>query len=165
MRIVGIDPGVSGAIAMLIDGTLSGVVDMPTVARTVGKSAKQEVNGAALAKLLRAFEPEFAYLERVNAMPAVVSGAGGKVAKRGMGAASAFNFGESFGRIRGVLEALEIPYELVTPQKWKKAAGLVGAQKDASRARAQMLYPTAKLERKKDVGRAEALLIARFGGL
>ena len=81
----------------------------------------------------------------------------------GQGVASMFNFGMGYGIIQGVVSALGIPYELVTPQSWKKRAGLIGKDKDNARTMAQQLYPDAPLGRKKDIGRADALLIARFG--
>lgn len=155
--VCGIDPGITGAIAILDGEQLMECWDMPTVKRSAAKSSnKQEVNAAALAAILRGRRPALVYVERVNAMPNTAT-------KRGMGAASAFNFGDSFGRIIGVLAALEIPYDLVHPQTWKKRAGLIGADKDFSRTLAQQLYPAAELARKKDVGRAEAILIARYG--
>lgn len=152
MRLLGVDPGVSGALALLEDGRFVAAADMPTIARSkTGK--KQQVNGAEVARLLREWSPDAAVVELVNAMPAK---------GRGMGAASAFNFGESAGVIRGVLAALAIETHYVTPQVWKKLAGLSGSDKEASRMRAVTLWPDAPLGRKKDAGRAEALLIARF---
>jgi crossover junction endodeoxyribonuclease RuvC len=74
-----------------------------------------------------------------------------------------FAFGESFGVIRGVVSALGMPLELVTPATWKRRFGLIGAEKDAARTKATELYPGIILARKKDVGRADALLIARYG--
>jgi len=145
----GIDPGVTGAIAFLNDDlSLIEVLDMPTMLLT-GK--KQQVNAAALANILRDWgNGATAYLERVSAMP-------------GQGVASMFNFGMGFGIIKGVLGALQIPMVLVSPVTWKKRAGLQGKEKDASRTLAQQLYPAAPLGRKKDIGRADAILIARYG--
>lgn len=157
MVIVGIDPGVTGAIALLdSSGTGGGIAvyDMPTMLR--GRtSKKQQVNAAELARIVRDCAPDLAVVEQVNAMPRVG-------AKAGMGAASAFNFGHSFGVVCGVLAALGIETHYVTPQVWKKRAGLKGSDKEASRMRAVALWPQASLARKKDSGRAEALLIARF---
>ncbi len=150
--IVGIDPGLDGAIAFLKDSLeLVLAEDMPTYA---GTGTRREVNESELAKILkRAYSSgghDAVYLERVSAMP-------------GQGVSSMFSFGCSYGIVRGVLSALEFPYELVTPQSWKKRAGLIGRDKDAARSMAQQLYPTAPLARKKDIGRADAILIARFG--
>jgi crossover junction endodeoxyribonuclease RuvC len=173
--IVGIDPGVSGAIAWLEWYTtatgspaeslaLEYLRDLPTMQR--GKTGnKQQINGVELAALLRDLGPvEHAYLELVRALPPASRAAGGSGGAR-MGTTSAFNFGHSFGKIEGVLEALAIPYTHVPPERWKKPAGLGGAEKDASRTRAIQLFPghAELLKRKKDVGRAEAILIAFFG--
>ena len=152
---IGIDPGVSGAVAILKRGDLF-VFDMP-VMNLSGK--KQQVNAAALASLFRENLPyqdadygvdATAYVERVHYMPK-------------QGGSSSFNFGTSYGVIQGVLGALQIPMVLVNPAVWKKRAGLTGKDKDASRTLAQQLYPAAPLGRKKDVGRADAILIAKFG--
>ena len=160
--IAGIDPGITGAIAWMGDVAdptpLVLLEDMPTMQR--GKTGnKQQINAAELARMLRDNPPTHVYLEHVMGAPRKTGG--GSV----MGAASAFNFGHSFGVIQGVLGALGIPYELVTPAVWKKRANLVGAEKDMSRTRAIELFPmeAKRLARKKDVGRAEALLIAMFG--
>lgn len=147
--IIGIDPGNTGAIALLDGDSFVDVIDMPLMAN--GK--KQQVNAVELAKICSDFVARGAHsaiVERVGAMP-------------GQGVSSMFNFGMGFGAIQGVLSALQIPYRLVTPQKWKKAAGLVGKEKDNARTLAQQLYPAAPLGRKKDIGRADAILIARFG--
>lgn len=154
-RILGIDPGISGALGLLLNGRYECVSDMPTMQRGV-TSKKQAVNASELAKLIRAFEPHVVVVELVQAMPRVGSSSG-------MGAASAFNFGESAGVVRGVIAALGLECHYVTPQSWKKRAGLIGSDKEASRAKAIQLWPMASLARKKDQGRAEALLIARFG--
>lgn len=152
---IGIDPGVSGALALLKDdNTLIEVADMPVM--QLGKT-KRQINAAELAKILGRFcniEPYIAslvYLEQVAAFP-------------GQGVTAMFNFGMSYGAIQGVLGALQIPVVLVTPQAWKKRAGLIGKPKDMARTRAQQLYPRADLARKKDIGRADAILIAIYGG-
>lgn len=147
--IIGIDPGNTGAIAFLDDDGLINVEDMPLMAN--GK--KKQVNAAELSKIISGMsvmEQPHAYVEKVGAMP-------------GQGVSSMFNFGMGYGVIQGVLAALEIPYTLVTPQRWKKAAGLIGKEKDNARTLAQQLYAEAPLGRKKDIGRADAILIARFG--
>lgn len=151
MLTIGIDPGNTGAISVLGSEGFVEVHDMPLMAN--GK--KQQVNGAELSKILwdiraRAGGSITAVVEKVGAMP-------------GQGVSSMFNFGMGFGVIQGVLAGASVPYVLVTPQKWKKAAGLVGKDKEMARTLAQQLYPEAPLGRKKDVGRADAILIARFG--
>jgi crossover junction endodeoxyribonuclease RuvC len=162
---IGIDPGVTGAIAAM--GALSGIElhDLPTMQR--GKTGnKQQINGGELARILLGYKAMecHVYLELVRAMPPAARAAGGSGGAR-MGSTSAFNFGHTAGKIEGVIEALGLPYTLIPPERWKTAAGLKGAEKDASRTRALQLFPNVghMLQRKKDVGRAEALLIARFG--
>lgn len=162
-RIVGVDPGIHGALALLDgEGRLLAVEDMPVMARS---QKKNEVNAAAVAALLREWCPDRVVLERVGAMPMVGKRDACQVCKRtpSQGTASSFNFGDSFGRLIGILAALEIPYTLVMPAVWKRGAGLLGQDKEMSRAAAIRLYPGAPLTRKKDVGRAEAILIARHG--
>lgn len=152
--IIGIDPGASGAIAVLADGTFVTARDMPTLTR---KAGGQQVNASALANYLRATltVADGAYalivIEQVGAMP-------------GQGVTSMFRFGESVGVVRGVVAALRLPLLSVTPMVWKRHHGLVGADKDVARTRAVDLFPEAAehLGRKKDVGRADALLIAAW---
>ncbi|MFH1031104.1 MAG: hypothetical protein V1767_00835 [Chloroflexota bacterium] len=145
----GIDPGIFGAIAFLDDSNnFIKVVDMPVM--TIGKS-KHQVNAAELAKIIDSCSGEgaTAYLESVSAMP-------------GQGVTGVFSFGCSFGIVLGVLGALKIPVVLVTPVSWKRRAGLIGKEKDMARTLAIRLYPEAELSRKKDIGRADAICIARF---
>ena len=144
---IGIDPGISGAIAILQDDdSLINVYDMPIMA---GTGKRQQVNASELVKILSQANG-ISYVERVSAMP-------------GQGVSSMFSFGTSYGIVLGVLAALQIPVVLVTPQRWKKIAGLTGKEKDMARTLAQQLYPEAALGRKRDIGRADAILIARFG--
>jgi crossover junction endodeoxyribonuclease RuvC len=148
---IGIDPGNTGAVAVLGINGFVDVHDMPLMAS--GK--KQQVNAAELFKILLSIKAMSAggvdaVVEKVSAMP-------------GQGVSSMFNFGMGFGVIQGVLAGAGIPYTLVTPQSWKKRAGLIGKDKDMARTVAQQLYPDAPLGRKKDIGRADAILIARFG--
>jgi crossover junction endodeoxyribonuclease RuvC len=152
--IIGIDPGISGAIAAVSDGgVLLWVQDMPV--RDAGKKARKqrEIDGAELARILRPHVADIccAWVEEVSAMP-------------GQGVSSMFSLGDSRGTIRGVLEALGISVERVAPQRWKRAYGL-DSDKEAARALAIRLYPTrsGELARKRDHGRAEAVLIARYG--
>ena len=155
MTILGIDPGITGAIYFnTVEGKI--VVDMPIMAKTSGKG--NQINPYELTSLLmqppidRLTGIKAAYLESVHAMP-------------GQGVSSVFSFGKSVGTIEGVLAALNIPLVMVTPQRWKKNAKLIGKDKDAARTLAIQLYPelSDRLSRKKDIGRADAILIAEFG--
>jgi crossover junction endodeoxyribonuclease RuvC len=152
---IGIDPGITGAIAFLQDDYMKciGLYDMPVM--SLGKN-KHQVNAAELAKILRDTKGEWhekvVYLEQVNAMP-------------GQGVSSMFNFGMGYGAVQGVCGALGYPLVLVRPNAWKKIAGLIGKPKESARTLAQQLYPEQDLSLKKHVGRADALLIARFGFL
>lgn len=148
--IVGIDPGCTGAIVAIAQtGEFLDHIPMPTV--MVGK--KNRVNGTAVSAFLRKFYGcrVYAVIEQVGAMP-------------GQGTASMFSFGHAAGVVQGVLEGMEIPYETVTPQAWKKRAGLIGTEKDAARCRAIQLYPGCRTLDLKGKGQAmaDALLIARF---
>lgn len=152
--IVGIDPGASGALAWLSPaGELLAIEDMPGVDVVVGGTKRRRVSPAMLAALLRDLAPTRAIIENVGPTPKD-------------GAAGAFAFGKAAGYIEGVLSGLSIPYDLVTPQAWKKAAKLT-ADKGACRMRAAQLYPgfAGMFSRVKDDGRAEAVLIARHGVL
>ncbi|HFQ8725627.1 TPA: crossover junction endodeoxyribonuclease RuvC [Enterobacter kobei] len=147
--ILGIDPGCSGALVLVTEH--GGYIDhlaMPTI--KVG--TKSRVNGAAVAAWVRQYGVTHAYLEQVGAMP-------------GQGTASMFTFGHAVGVAEGILQGLNIPYTLVTPQAWKKSAGLIGSDKDAARSRAIQLYPELRALDAKAKGQAiaDALLIARFG--
>lgn len=147
--ILGIDPGCSGALVLVTEQ--GGYIDhlpMPTI--KVG--TKSRVNGAAVAAWVRQYGITHAYLEQVGAMP-------------GQGTASMFTFGHAAGVAEGILQGLNIPYTLVTPQAWKKSAGLIGSDKDAARSRAIQLYPELRALDAKAKGQAiaDALLIARFG--
>ena len=153
MMKIGIDPGISGAIAMVDDETsfCIRVEDMPWV--ITGFRSTKQVNAPELAKMLTSMRyREYAtvYLEQVHAMPK-------------QGVTSMFNFGTSYGIVLGVVGALNLPLVLVSSGTWKRRAGLRGKPKDASRTLAQQLYPEISLSRKKDIGRADAILIARYG--
>jgi crossover junction endodeoxyribonuclease RuvC len=153
MRRCGIDPGIEGALAWLReDFRLCDVVDMPVMMMS---KTRRQVNAAELAKTLRSWKSEsegglIAYLEYVASRP-------------GAGVSGMFSFGVSYGIVQGILGALQIPMVLVTPAQWKKRAGLVGQPKDMARTLAQRFYPEWDLSRKKDIGQADAILIARFG--
>ena len=156
MFIIGIDPGASGAVAILEkSGKLVHVFDMPSVELMAGGKAKRRVNPEMLAAELKLYADQgaTAVVEQVGAMP-------------GQGVSSMFAFGESFGLAKGVLAGLRISTSTVTPSKWKKAMG-VNAGKDGSRAKAAQLWPSqaGEFKRVKDDGRAEACLIAEWARL
>lgn len=158
---IGIDPGLTGAIAFLHPDGGAWVRDMP-LKEHVGE--KKIVDGGAIAGFFFSDIPPRitarVYIEQVQAMPPIK----GKL--RGAGTVSSFNFGYSAGVVEGVVSAVAIPRAYVWPQTWKKRAGLTGKPKDASRELAIELYPQLAevLKLKKHHGRADALLIARFGG-
>jgi crossover junction endodeoxyribonuclease RuvC len=150
--IVGIDPGLSGAIALYdgVNGTLE-VHDMPVVEMLRNGKKKREVVAALVADLVAGRGITAAYLERVGAMP-------------GQGVTSMFSLGRSVGIIEGVLGAYEIPVTIVPPKTWQKALD-VRDGKDGARERAMALFPqhSAQFKRVKDDGRADATLIAFYG--
>lgn len=151
--IIGIDPGASGAIAILdVRGGLVDAWDMPTVEIKVGKAMKKRVAPEVIAAELKMFAPyATAYIEKVAAMP-------------GQGVSSMFAFGEAYGLVRGVLAGMGISCTTVTPAVWTKAMRVAGG-KDGSRQRAMELWPdkAALFKRVKDDGRADASLIAEWG--
>mgnify|MGYP001351894711 FL=1 len=153
MIIFGIDPGISGAISILKNKKVLEVYDMPTMID--GKKNKKQVNGSQIANIFKErinTEDEITVIvEHVNAMP-------------GQGVTSMFNFGQSFGVIKGVCSALSLPIYFIRPTKWKKHFNLINVNKDASRTKAIEIYPeiSNKLSRKKDSNRADAILIARY---
>lgn len=165
--VIGVDPGVTGAIAIIGDAQFRAFHDLPT--RTT-RNGKQEIDGGALADIIEKAitnNPDasfFAAVEQVSAMPPK-AGPGG--VQRSMGTTSAFRFGEGFGMIRGVLESMRVPYSTVVPQSWKAVLSMTGSEKDYARTKAGMLYPAAVpyLQRKKDIGRADAILLAHWGWL
>jgi crossover junction endodeoxyribonuclease RuvC len=146
---IGIDPGISGAISCLENGKVKWVVDMPSVGKSTGKGFQVDAHG--LADIMSGQGKCHVQVEVVHAMP-------------GQGVTSMFSFGKSAGIIEGVLAAYEIPYSFVTPQKWKKKFGLTGKDKDASRGLCLREHPEVadRLTRKKDNGRADAILIAKY---
>lgn len=153
MLIYGIDPGLSGAIAVLANGELMDVQDLPVVAVS-GGTVKRALDPAALAALLRGWraqigvDAEHAAIEFVAARP-------------GQGVAGVFSLGHTAGAIAGVVATLGIPSQLVTPMKWKRALG-VSSDKTDARAAASRLFPShaGRWARVRDDGRAEAALIA-----
>lgn len=150
-RTLGIDVGLNGAIALIQDGELIGVVDMPTVTLDRNGKAKRQVSVPELVQIIKDFDPTEAYVEKVFAMA-------------GQGVTSVFSFGRSLGVVEGVLTTLKIKTTLMTPQTWQKGLGVTGG-KDGSRARAMELFPEqmAQFKRVKDDGRADAALIALWG--
>ena len=144
MMIFGIDPGVSGAISILEDKKVIDIFDMPTM--IYGKKNKKQVNGAQLANIIKektqsigsSIEELAVVVEHVNAMP-------------GQGVTSMFNFGQSFGVIKGICSALSLPIYFVRPTKWKKHFNLIKTNKDASRTKVIQVYPeiSSQLSRKK----------------
>ena len=153
MKIIGIDPGLSGGIAILKENKVLNLFDMPVMSE--GKKNKRQLNSAQLANLIKknikTNEDVVVVVEQVNAMP-------------GQGVTSMFNFGQSFGAIKGVCAALEVPIYFVRPSKWKKYFDLINSSKDASRTKVIEMYPTLseQLSKKKDVNKSDAILIARF---
>ena len=153
MIIIGIDPGVSGAISILEDKKVIEVFDMPTMID--GKKNKRQVNGSQVSNIIKENlyndKETIVVVEQVNAMP-------------GQGVTSMFNFGQSFGVIKGVCAALSLPIYFIRPTKWKKHFNLIKTNKDASRTKVIEIYPeiSSKISRKKDSNKAEAILIASF---
>ena len=154
MKIIGIDPGLNGAIAILEDNQILDIQDMPVMSE--GKKNKRQLNSAQLVKYIKDNLDEkskeiIVVVEQVNAMP-------------GQGVTSMFNFGQTFGAIKGICAALGLPITLVRPSKWKKHFDLINSSKDASRTKVIELYPSLshQLTKKKDVNKSDAILIARF---
>ena len=151
--IFGIDPGISGAISILENKKIIEVYDMPTMID--GKKNKKQVNGSQVANIFKekidANKEISVVVEHVNAMP-------------GQGVTSMFNFGQSFGVIKGICSALSLPIYFIRPTKWKKHFNLINTNKDASRTKVIEIYPeiSSKLSRKKDSNKADAILIARY---
>ena len=155
MLIIGIDPGIKGAICILKDGVVIDVFDMPVM--PVGKKNKSQVNGSQIyneiQKVIENKDKQDikVVIEQVSAMP-------------GQGVTSMFNFGQSYGVLKGIFSAMQIPMDFVSPVKWKKYYNLINTQKDSSRTKAIEFFPyiSAKLSRKKDANKADAILIASF---
>ena len=155
MIIIGIDPGISGSICFLEDGKILDVVEMPTMAE--GKKNKRQVNGSQIYneiyRRIHKIEKQQirVVIEQVSAMP-------------GQGVTSMFNFGQSFGILKGICSAMQLPIYFVRPAKWKKYFNLINSEKDASRTRAIEIFPyfSSQLSRKKDSNKADAILIASF---
>ena len=155
MLIIGIDPGISGSICFFENGKIIDVVEMPTM--TEGKKNKRQVNGAQVYnEILKRINKSEKHnvrvvIEQVSAMP-------------GQGVTSMFNFGQSFGILKGICSAMQLPLYFIRPAKWKKYFGLINSEKDASRTKAIEMFPyfSSNLSKKKDSNKADAILIASF---
>ena len=155
MLIIGIDPGISGSICFFQDGKIKDVVEMPTMIE--GKKNKRQVNGSQICneiseKIKKMDKKNIkVVIEHVTAMP-------------GQGVTSMFNFGQSFGILKGICSAMQLSVYFVRPAKWKKYFNLINSEKDASRTRAIEIFPyySSNLSRKKDSNKADAILIASF---
>jgi len=155
MLIIGIDPGISGSICFFQDGKIIDVVEMPTMAE--GKKNKKQVNGSQIfneisVRIKKLYKNDIkVVIEQVSAMP-------------GQGVTSMFNFGQSFGILKGICSAMQLPMYFVRPAKWKKYFNLINSEKDASRTKAIEIFPyfSSHLSKKKDSNKADAILIASF---
>jgi hypothetical protein len=159
--VFGVDPGLTGAIAALADGRCCGVHDMPTMHRATGKG--DTIDGRALAKIIR---EERAKHDGAYIVAAIEKVGGGSGFGR-QGTASLFNFGQNEGIARGVFQALDIDIVDVIPQRWKKEFELISTEKDEARIEAIAKFPgwAPQLARKKDGGRADAMLIGLYAEL
>ena len=155
MLVIGIDPGLSGSICFLLDGKIIDVLEMPTM--TEGKKNKRQVNGSQVYnEILKRIDTSNnqdirVIIEQVSAMP-------------GQGVTSMFNFGQSYGILKGICSAMQLSMHFVRPAKWKKYFNLINSEKDASRAKAIEIFPyfSSQLSKKKDSNKADAILIASF---
>ena len=155
MLIIGIDPGILGAICFMEKGRIIDVIDMPSMAD--GKKNKKQVNGSQLFNEISSYtkhksiEDIKVIIEHVSAMP-------------GQGVTSMFNFGQSFGILKGVCSAMNLSMHFVRPVKWKKHFNLINSSKDASRTKAIEIFPyfSVNLSKKKDANKADAILIASY---
>ena len=155
MLIIGIDPGISGAICFFEEGQIKEIIDMPTMAD--GKKNKRQINGPQTyneiySRIKNVSKNDITVvIEQVSAMP-------------GQGVTSMFNFGQSFGVLKGICSGMQLSMQFVRPAKWKKYFGLIKAEKDASRTKVIEIFPyiSSKLSRKKDSNKADAILIASF---
>ena len=155
MLIIGIDPGMSGSICFFEDGKIIDVIEMPTM--TDGKKNKRQVNGSQIYNEINSRIDKIekknirTVIEQVSAMP-------------GQGVTSMFNFGQSFGILKGICSAMQLPMYFIRPAKWKKYFSLINSEKDASRTKAIEMFPSfsSQLSKKKDSNKADAILIASF---
>ena len=155
MLIIAIDPGITGSICFFEDGKIINLVEMPNMPD--GKKNKKQVNGSQIyneiSSRIKNIEKKNikVVIEQVSAMP-------------GQGVTSMFNFGQSFGVLKGICSAMQLPMYFVRPAKWKKYFNLINSEKDASRTKAIQVFPyiSPQLSRKKDSNKADAILIASF---
>ena len=155
MLIIAIDPGISGSICFFEDGKILDVVEMPTMIE--GKKNKKQANGAQIyneiLKRINKIDKRNikVIIEQVSAMP-------------GQGVTSMFNFGQSFGILKGICSAMQLSMYFVRPAKWKKYFNLINSEKDASRTKAIEIFPyfSSNLSKKKDSNKADAILIASY---
>ena len=155
MLIIGIDPGISGSLCFFEDGKIVDVIDMPVMPE--GKKNKRQVNGAQtyneIFNRTKNIEKKNikVIIEQVSAMP-------------GQGVTSMFNFGQSFGVLKGICSAMQLSVYFVRPAKWKKYFNLINSEKDASRTKAIEVFPyiSQQLSKKKDANKADAILISSF---
>ena len=155
MLIIGIDPGISGSICFFEDGKIIDIVEMPSMAE--GKKNKKQVNGSQIyneinSRIKKLNKQEIkVVIDQVSAMP-------------GQGVTSMFNFGQSFGVLKGICSAMQLPMYFVRPAKWKKYFNLIKCEKDASRTKAIEIFPyfSTNLSKKKDANKADAILIASY---
>ena len=155
MLIIGIDPGITGSICFFEDGKVLEVLDMPNMAE--GKKNKRQVNGAQIYNEIFNRTKNYSkknikvIIENVSVMP-------------GQGVTSMFNFGQSFGVLKGICSAMQLSMYFVRPAKWKKYFNLINTEKDASRTKVIEIFPyiSQQLSRKKDSNKADAILIASF---
>ena len=155
MLIIGMDPGISGAICFFENGEVKEIIDMPNMAD--GKKNKRQINGPQVyneisSRIKNIPKKEIVVvIEQVSAMP-------------GQGVTSMFNFGQSFGVLKGICSAMQLSMHFIRPAKWKKYFGLIKTEKDASRTKVIEIFPyiSSQLSRKKDSNKADAILISSF---
>ena len=155
MLVIGIDPGISGSICFFDNGKIIDVIEMPTM--TEGKKNKRQVNGS---QIYNEISKRIGHIEKNNIRVVIEH----VTAMPGQGVTSMFNFGQSFGILKGICSAMQLPMYFVRPAKWKKYFNLINSEKDASRTRAIEIFPyfSSQLSKKKDSNKADAILIASF---
>lgn len=154
-RVCGIDPGLSGGLAIIKAGPLTAqlltAIDIPTA----GEDAKRRVDVSQVVRWLQEYEPDYAFIERAQAMP-------------DQGASSGFNYGRAVGYLEATCLAMFIPLHIIEVRAWKKVYSLPGKTNggaEMARQRVIQLFPDKAhlFARKKDHGRSEAVLIACYG--
>jgi crossover junction endodeoxyribonuclease RuvC len=156
--IIACDPGIEGAFAVMVDGTLAEIEDMPTMTRLVSGNERRYVAPDIVDGLLRSLL--VSYVGPADMVTFVIEEVGFMPKKSGSGM---FAFGRGTGHVEGIVIGLRIPRINVEPAKWKRELRMKRG-KDASRQRAMELFPTHRelFARVKDDGRAEAALIAKW---